>query len=561
MPNLVKLDIDFEHGHLLSHLLVCKGFYPGNLHTVSLGWNAPRLVTDRDVLRVTASLLDLLSRASNLATIFSQGDMLSLLLKAIWQAEYRRNRGGDETSPKENEVTRPLIRNTVLVNRPKLEKLYLTGNETMADLEGVAKSWNLIPVDMTLEDYVERLRVIGRRALLIGWGTKAGQPSPMTLDEASEVDANDEECPCRPTTRACVERSLCLLAGDGGLLCSRWRHLRLDLDHDANAIGGEKLANSMTYPTPKLTHLSLNNLSFDETTTFPPLFPDTPLLRTFSVVDCQLPSFPNLNTIKDMQVGWKESEEFQDLPVLRTATQVQTLELHVPFFADIPLPAHMPDLCYLTIHGNNFPADLYQCDMPNLWALDIDFEHENLLAHLVRCKGFYPGNLRVVYFSWNVPLFVAVGDVLSVIASLLDFLPRASNLAYIFSEGDMLSLLLKVIWQAEYRRNGGGDRTVPEEDELTQPLVRNVLIVNRPTHENLYLTGNETTAKLEDVAKSWNLIPMDMTIEDYVKRLQLQQFRDLPVLATCAGFEATEKRTKHDVPGSARARLHGWLLE
>jgi hypothetical protein len=335
-----------------------------------------------------------------------------------------------------------------------------------------------------------------------------------------DADGSDDElCTCYDATRASVQKALEKISGKSGELCIRWRSLELDLGHTEQGINGTELvAIPLSYPTPQLTILALRNVYLPRNIAFP-VFPCTPELKVITIGDCNLPSLPRCNNIRQATIGWEEKvQTFPDLSAFRHATRLETLRLHIPPVPTaanrICLPDQLNGLRVLYLKGNDFPPQLYSCQMPILSSLVLKYQFTNLLAYFLRCEGFVPENLRRFTLLWDLLARPTSKDISSTFTWLHTFLSRTRNLESITAEKEILNILLKLIWflarvdPSQGHSNGG-------------PLVDDIWINNCDFEERVYLRGDETQERLEEIANDWNLVPLHGSLEEFISRLRV----------------------------------------
>jgi hypothetical protein len=346
--------------------------------------------------------------------------------------------------------------------------------------------------------------------------------SSLPCHRVDDVDDgyDDELCTCYQAARASVHKALKQIAGKSGELCARWRSLKLDLGHSEDGIKGTELvAIALSYPTPQLTTLVLRNVQFDDDILLS-VFPSAPALNDITILDCTLPSLPQFDNIRQATIGWKVNiRHFHDFSVFRQATRVEKLHLHVPptstaAAAQMCFPDRLYDLQVLHISGNSFPQQLYNCQMPMLSSVTLEYQYENILAHFLACKGFVHQNLRRVILLRNIRARPTSEEIHSTLASLLGLLIRARNLESITVEKEMLNILLKLIWC--FAKTGR-----PLGQGIEGPPVNGIWIINRTIGEGIYLRGDETCQRLEEIANGWDLVPLHCSMEEFISRLQV----------------------------------------
>lgn len=316
-------------------------------------------------------------------------------------------------------------------------------------------------------------------------------------------------CKCPTIARASAHRALERITGASGKFCARWRSLKLNLGHREDGIRGtERVAINLSYPTPLLTTLALNNVQFDDDISLH-IFPYIPLLRNITVVDCHLPSLPPVGDVRVAVIGWKENlEDFQDLSAFSQAVHVHKLHLNVPFGAGICIPDQLLELWDLHITGDNFPHDLYYREMPLLSKLTLEYQHQPLLSHILNLKGLAPPNLRHVTLRWQPPLDLKSEHIRENATSLQRLLSLARNLQDITTGKEILNILLKVIWEFA---NAG-------------PLsFAGICVINSTTDQRVHLRSDEKPERIEEIANEWGLLPLHGPMAQFASSMEVSR--------------------------------------
>lgn len=90
--------------------------------------------------------------------------------------------------------------------------------------------------------------------------------------------------------REASERLLLTLVGESGTIARRWRSFMVD---DAFApISSDILAHCFSFPTPNLQRFHAASLICNQD-----ILPDASSLKSFSIINCILAKFPNLETV------------------------------------------------------------------------------------------------------------------------------------------------------------------------------------------------------------------------------------------------------------------------
>jgi hypothetical protein len=329
-----------------------------------------------------------------------------------------------------------------------------------------------------------------------------------------------ELCTCYMAARASVHETLERLAGRSGELCTRWRSLKLDFENSERGINGTALvAIPLSYPTPQLTTLSLRNLQFDGDIAFP-LLPSVPEMTKITIVDCNLPSLPSVNNIRQATIGWKYNiPNLPGLSVLRHATLIEILHVQPPVASDAArmcFPDQLDGLQALHLSGDSFPRQLCSIQMPILSSVTLEYTYENLLSHLLVCKGFVGQNLRHITILWNVRARPTPNEINAACLSLRRLLLCAQNLESVTVDRETLSILFQLIWlSATFRRYPG--------QSIQSPLVERIRIINHAIQQRIDLRGDETPERLEEIANGWDLVPLQNSPQEFVSQLRVSR--------------------------------------
>jgi hypothetical protein len=330
-------------------------------------------------------------------------------------------------------------------------------------------------------------------------------------------------CICYMTARASVHEALERVAGTSGELCARWKSFKLDLGHTERHINGTALtAIPLSYPTPHLTTLSLKNLRFNHDILFP-LFPSVPEMKDVTMVDCNLPSFSSFESIRQATIGWKDNIlNSPGLSVICHATGIKILHVHLPvaFTGDAArmcFPDRLDSLQVLHINGNTLPLQLYSIQMPKLSSVTLEYTYGILLSHFLTCKGFVGQNLRHITLLWKLRARPTPEEIQETLSSLQMLLLCARNLDSITVEKETLGILLELIWLFATSPRLPGQ-------SIKGPLVEGICIINSEVQECVYLCGDETPERLEEIAAGWDLVRLQVSQQEFISQLQVSRF-------------------------------------
>ncbi|KAG8805450.1 hypothetical protein FRC17_005505, partial [Serendipita sp. 399] len=168
---------------------------------------------------------------------------------------------------------------------------------------------------------------------------------------------------------------LLLLAGESGVLCARWKSLRLIIDSDSIQFTAHELA-ALTYPMPSLTslHLRIHAIASDQK-----LFPELPSVRTLFLRDCNMACLPDMSNAREIYLdNVLCANNNQARYGLRNAPHVQYLHINGNG-SSIAHSRVCPNLRTLYLECGNVAPSLQQATMPRLENLFIDFSHVRVL--------------------------------------------------------------------------------------------------------------------------------------------------------------------------------------
>lgn len=357
--------------------------------------------------------------------------------------------------------------------------------------------------------------------------------SPECLEESYHSPCS--HCKCVGKRERFVQWTLDTLAGENGELCKRWRSLHIDLGtwlyridpHQSEEDG--ILLRGLTYPTPTLTKLQMNEQSFALT---PPgstyrILPYAPVLQELDIKKCNLPGLLPLQSVKKIRISnvnwsysntvWRPAKPPRIIS-LCDAISVESLSLVVAKAQNFQLGSVYPKLTHIELVGTRLPLNISNCIMPHLRHLSIDIGYSPMCRELVMsCPELLSQitTLEVwIHDSWqpSYPLEELRG-------TFLEILHIASvSLTSFRSIEVVISIVLKWLWESGHPSHSGNSQ---KKLEFKQNLIISKWNSDRE------LKGDESPADLEKLAQElpgittpdqdWNTLITDLEI--YVDRL------------------------------------------
>jgi F-box-like len=324
-------------------------------------------------------------------------------------------------------------------------------------------------------------------------------------------------CSCYIAASACAKVSLQALTGSNGEICARWRSFTLYL-------GGrqyDEIGTALSHATPILENLELGNVRFSDEVPYLHIFPQVHSLKRLSLLECELPSLPRCENLLDVSLHWEQPyDTYPDFSSLRKAQKLQSLSLRTSFDAQVRLPGQLPDLRVLRLEGyiSIDRTDIFNCQMPQVSHLSLEYEEYDLLNQMLQCQGFSIEKLTRLSLGWESKLFQAEDEILLLMDSLRAFLTRARDLQHLDASDDFLPLVIKVLWNS---RNDLANPNLVRLDDSVGPVFKDVCLTNTNygCNDSVQFDGSETTSFLEELATKWSCFAPNVPDEQLVQEM------------------------------------------
>jgi hypothetical protein len=320
------------------------------------------------------------------------------------------------------------------------------------------------------------------------------------------------DCLCADQVSECAHQAIRILGGEDGQHCVRWRSLKLRLSGTDNA----NVAFALCHPTPNLTLLELVNFRLNSWHTTVVILPCIPLVKEVTLLDCFFPSFPSFENATEATIGWTVSRlRYPDLSSLRKTTTLQKLSLRMTTDCEISLPPQLNELRVLHIEGETIPVNIYKCKMPQLSCLTMDlrgYEHDEYWMDRLFHSDHLPlTSLRRLTLMWD-GFFPQGESGECFILPIRNLLIRARNLEYVTSSGNILSIIIRILWWSRQCRSHG---TLEPPPESARSLLRDVCLANADSGNKIVISERENARFFVNLAKRWYCVAPDLDEDSF----------------------------------------------
>jgi hypothetical protein len=201
--------------------------------------------------------------------------------------------------------------------------------------------------------------------------------------------------------------------------------------------------------------------------------------------------------------------------MLREATQLQKLSLRVTMDCEIYLPPHLSELQVLHIEGEAFPINFYECKMPQLSCLTMDLRgyghDDHWMNRFFHSDQVALTSLRRLTLIWDsLSLQEESGE--SFILPVRDLMIRARNLQYVTASGNILSIIVRILW---WSRQSNPHGVLERPAESMRGLLQEVCLANADDGDEIVVSGRENARFFVDLAKRWYCVAPDLDEDSF----------------------------------------------
>jgi hypothetical protein len=333
---------------------------------------------------------------------------------------------------------------------------------------------------------------------------------------------HQDQCPCYTDGTEFTEFVLECLAGNNGELCARWKKFHVDLGYGPGHDVCRYLARALSYPTPSLMSLLVENHVLDLVgyKRLTPLI-EPPRLQELGV---KPPQVPNFQTLLEVELHGTEILNSSACSDLRSASRLQVLCLRHIRPEGVILPKHLPNLYSITIIGEEIPISVHCCKIPNLSTVSLEFTHHNPVVEIYMCPGIDLRNLQDLSLIWFAlgPYSTrrTVKACEDMVGSVCGLFTRAPNLSHVTGNRHIVNLFLKILWDS-WSEHGAEGILGSKQFSL------HYIADDGYRHPNgglkAIFTGNNRPATLVTLAEQWGLVSPDLPRYGFLSLFSVSQ--------------------------------------
>jgi hypothetical protein len=305
--------------------------------------------------------------------------------------------------------------------------------------------------------------------------------------------ASPTQCTCIREALLCVDELLPLLAGQGGILCKRWKSLHLEVrdPRDYN-LKYEKIGPVLRYPMPILSSLAIHNLRPENV--------ERALSHTWTGrrlwMSNSIISLPSLQPVRSLAIVETRQELINGKSTYIIAEEARNIE-ELVLQGDFMLPNCMTKLWRLEAAGAIRWPDNQEAQLPSLTHLSLKNHAINHTQKLVQIRSVDLLRLVSLGVYWEPDYNHSTFK-----GTILDIMQAANNLSIIHGNQRGVSMVLKLVWEHEMRCV---DLRKRGKDELRLLAGQRISITVQQS--SAVLQGDETCQQLCNAARSLKVDP------------------------------------------------------
>jgi hypothetical protein len=273
---------------------------------------------------------------------------------------------------------------------------------------------------------------------------------------------------------------LCILAGEDGAECHRWRSLNFDTgvasERSFTLVRNVEFSIApLAYPMPSLESITLTHLKLPDA-----ILPICPSLTSAEFVEVLFSSLPIMKALRMIKVSFQRYNA--DFSSLESSPLLEDLQIHTHYSRSVIFPKCLPSVKNLVISGV-VRGNLNEVQMPNLNTL-----HLNSMAR----SDVFLSSVESLKISWEgIKCFIW----LSIQSYLFRLLLEIPNLGKIDMPPILVARLLKYICDA---------LSESKEPQEASPFHGRSVEING---QGVYISGNETVEEIVTIARALSLPP------------------------------------------------------